>query len=119
MKNQLEHSRNTVAGTSLKIRHWHPATDGPLSAEAVRKRLEELGYSCSFYIYAPGTIFPDHKHVTDKIDIVLKGRFMIHIDGENGILRDGDYIFIPKGTVHRAAVVGDEDVVSIDAERVL
>ncbi|MGH8119421.1 MAG: cupin domain-containing protein, partial [Gammaproteobacteria bacterium] len=89
------------------------------SAEAVRKRLEKLGYNCSFYIYIPGTIFPDHSHSADKIDVVLKGRFMIHMDGENGILRDGDYIFIPKGTVHRAAVVGDEDVVSIDAEKIL
>lgn len=103
----------------MKIRHWDPATDGPMSADAVRGRLEDMGYSCTCYTYAPGTVFPEHTHDVDKIDVVLQGRFMINMDGENGILRKGDYVFIPRGTLHRAAVVGDEDVVSIDAEKIL
>ena len=117
MKSRHEHTDTATTGTPMKIHHWDPATDSPLSIESVRKKLEAMGYTCTCYTYAPGTIFPDHTHNVDKIDVVIKGRFMINMDGENGILRDGDYVFIPRGKLHRAAVVGDEDVVGIDAER--
>ena len=117
MKARHEQPPVDPARQPMKIRHWDPATDGPLSIEAVRERLEGMGYTCACYIYTPGTVFPEHTHSVDKIDVVLKGRFMINLQGENGILQGGDYVFIPRGTVHRAAVVGDEDVVSIDAER--
>lgn len=101
----------------MKIRHWNTLTDGPLSADSVRRWLEDMGYTCVSYTYAPGTVFPEHTHSVDKIDVVLTGRFMITMNGEQGVLQDGDSVFIPKGTVHRAAVLGNEDVVSIDAER--
>lgn len=108
-----------ATGSPMKIRHWDPDIDGPMSPETVCQRLEAMGYTCTCYTYAPGTIFPEHTHTVDKIDVVIKGRFMINMDGENGLLRDGDYVFIPRGKLHRAAVVGDEDVVSIDATRSL
>jgi len=117
MKSNNEQRNIDATGKPMKIRHWDPETDGPLSLETVCKRLEDMGYACSCYTYAPGTVFPEHAHNVDKINVVLKGRFMIFMAGENGILRDGDNVFIPKGTLHRAAVVGDEDVVSIDAMR--
>ena len=119
MKSCNEQINIDATGNPMKIRHWDPATDGPMSVEAVRERLEGMGYTCTCYIYTPGTVFPDHTHSVDKIDVVLKGRFMINLQGENGILQSGDYVFIPRGTLHRAAVIGDEDVVSIDAERIL
>jgi quercetin dioxygenase-like cupin family protein len=103
--------------TPMKTSHWNPATDGPLSVESVGKKLGDMGYLCTCYTYAPGTLFPEHTHSVDKIDVVLQGRFLVHINGENHVLLSGDYIFIPKGTLHRAAVMGDEDVVSIDAEK--
>ena len=117
MKYHHANSNTAAKVTTMKIHHWDPDTDGPLSVESVCKKLEDMGYTCTCYTYAPGTVFPEHAHNVDKIDVVLKGRFMIHMNGENSILRSGDFIFIPKGTLHRAAVTGDEDVVSIDAER--
>ena len=119
MKSCNEQINDVATRNPMKIRHWDPATDGPMSVEAVRERLEGMGYTCAFYIYTPCTVFPEHTHGVDKIDVVLKGRFMINMAGENEILREGDYVFIPRGTLHRAAVVGGEDVVSIDAERIL
>ena len=117
MKNCTEKIDIDATREPMKIRHWDPTTDGPLSIETVRDRFEDMGYTCTCYTYTPGTVFPEHTHDTDKFDFVLKGRFMINMNDENRILRSGDYVFIPRDTIHRAAVVGDEDVVSIDAER--
>jgi quercetin dioxygenase-like cupin family protein len=95
---------------------WNPA-DGPLTESALRAKLESLGYRVAKYVYDPGTVFPDHKHDVDKIDAVLSGRFRLVVRGHTRVLGPGEWIEIPRGAVHNAAVVGDEAVVSLDAVR--
>lgn len=95
---------------------WNPA-DGPLTEAGLRAKLESLGYRVAKYVYEPGTVFPDHKHDVDKIDAVLSGRFRLVVRGHMKVLGPGQWIEIPRGTVHNAAVMGDEPVVSLDAVR--
>jgi quercetin dioxygenase-like cupin family protein len=99
----------------VAVRHWNPETDGELTEEALRKRLEAEGYSVSRYVYPPGTHFPEHMHGVDKIDAVLSGRFELVLAGERAILGPGDWIAVPRGVRHSATVVGNEGVVSLDA----
>lgn len=101
----------------MKICHWDQEMDGPLTAESACTRFQDMGYACACYTYPPGTVFPAHTHERDKIDLVLKGRFLIGMDGREYTLREGDYVVIPRGTRHRAAVIGEEEVISIDAEK--
>ena len=93
---------------------WNPA-DGPLTESALRAKLERLGYRVARYVYEPGTVFPDHKHDVDKIDAVLSGRFRLVVRGHMKLLGPGEWIEIPRGTIHNATVVGDQPVVSLDA----
>jgi quercetin dioxygenase-like cupin family protein len=51
----------------------------------------------------------------DKIDAVLSGRFRLVVRGHMKVLGPGQWIEIPRGTIHNAAVIGDEPVVSLDA----
>jgi quercetin dioxygenase-like cupin family protein len=97
------------------IETWDRDTDGELSEEAMRLKLENRGYTVSRYVYPPGTFFPDHSHTVDKIDAVLAGRFRITTPSGSALLQAGDCLIVPKGMVHSAAVVGDEAVVSLDA----
>lgn len=101
----------------MKVEKWDPARDGPFSEEAMREKLEARGYHVTRYVYPPGTTFPDHRHDIDKIDGVLSGRFRMTLHGQAVILDAGDCLAVPKGTVHRAEVVGDESVVSLDATK--
>jgi quercetin dioxygenase-like cupin family protein len=103
----------------VRLEHWNPTGDGPLSEQALRRKLEALGYSVTRYVYAPGTTFGAHTHNVDKIDAVLAGRFRMTLPDENQsvILEGGDCLWVPKGTLHSAEVVGDESVVSLDAIR--
>lgn len=99
----------------MNVYQWTIKTDGPLTETGLTNKLEQMGYVCTLYTYPKGTFFPAHTHETDKIDAVLKGQFKISMTGESVILNAGEYVIIPKGTIHSAEVIGEESVVSIDA----
>jgi mannose-6-phosphate isomerase-like protein (cupin superfamily) len=54
----------------------------------------------------------------DRIDAVISGRFRMVVAGHFAILGPGDWVEIPRGVHHSAAVVGDEPVTGMDAARV-
>lgn len=99
----------------MRVRHWDESLDGPLSETALRRKLEAGGYLVSRYTYEPGTSFPEHTHAMDKIDAVVSGQFRMVVAGHFTILGPGDWVEVPRGVHHTAAVVGDEPVVSLDA----
>ncbi len=101
----------------MKVEHWRPDVEGPLSEQAMRRKLEKRGYSVTRYTYAPGTSFPEHSHSIDKIDAVLAGRFRMSMNGQAVILEPGDCLAVPRGMPHTAEVIGDEPVVSLDATK--
>ena len=101
----------------MEVERWDEERDGPLTAEAARIKLEERGYRVARYVYPPGTVFLDHTHAVDKIDAVLSGRFRMSTPEGEVILEAGDFLVVPRGTVHRAEVVGNKPVVSLDATR--
>ena len=98
----------------MAINRWN-TSDGPVTEAALRAKLESLCYTVAKYVYEPGTVFPDHRHGVDKIDAVVSGRFRLVVRGHMKVLTAGDWIEIPRDTVHNAAVIGDEPVVSLDA----
>jgi quercetin dioxygenase-like cupin family protein len=102
----------------MAVHRWNDTMDGPLSEPALRAKLEALGYRVARYTYEPGTVFPDHTHGVDKIDAVVSGRFRLVVSGHLAVLGPGDWIEVPRGSVHSATVLGDEPVVSLDAIRI-
>lgn len=99
----------------MAIHRWNAALDGDFSEAVLRAKLEALGYRVARYTYPPGTVFPDHRHEVDKIGAVVSGRFRLVIGGHLAELGAGDWVDVPRGTVHNASVIGDEPVVSLDA----
>lgn len=101
----------------MQIHHWDTKADGPLTEKALRQKLSDRGYRVARYVYPPGTFFPDHSHQVDKMDAVLSGRFRMTMGDQSIVLEAGDWLFVPKGAMHSAEVVGDEPVVSLDATK--
>ena len=99
----------------MAVHRWNAALDGDFSEAALRRKLEAQGYRVARYTYEPGTVFPDHKHGVDKVDAVVSGRFRLIIGGHVAMLGPGQWVDVPSGAIHSAAVVGDEPVVSLDA----
>jgi mannose-6-phosphate isomerase-like protein (cupin superfamily) len=52
---------------------------------------------------------------TDKIDAVIARHFRITIGREQVLLGAGDAIYVPSGVEHRAEVMGENAVASLDA----
>jgi quercetin dioxygenase-like cupin family protein len=98
----------------IEVEHWSQEKDGSVSEEGMRRKLEQLGYRVTRYVYAPGTTFPSHTHSVDKIDAVLSGQFRISMTGDAVVLMPGDFIRVPAGVEHSAEVVGRQAVVSLD-----
>lgn len=99
----------------IEVEHWNEADYGPLSEDAMRRRLEARGYHVTRYIYPPGTYFPQHSHAVDKIDAVLAGRFRLVMGDQHVILEAGDCLSVPKSVMHSAEVIGNASVISLDA----
>ena len=102
---------------NTNIEHWDKKW-GDLNERNMRKVIESRGYNVVKYVYPPGSYFPDHKHAFDKMDTVLNGKFKIEALGKKFVLEAGDLLHVPAGLVHNAEVLGDEDVVSLDASKV-
>ncbi len=98
----------------MKLEHWDVKREGPLSEEALRRKMESLGYAVTRWVYPPGTVFDFHSHGVDKLDAVLSGRFRLTMEGHSVVLEAGDALYVPAGALHRAEVVGDEPVLSLD-----
>jgi quercetin dioxygenase-like cupin family protein len=57
---------------------------------------------------APGVAFPNHTHPGEEIIYVLAGSMEYDVAGKPPVvLKTGDVLFIPAGTVHSAKNVGD------------
>jgi mannose-6-phosphate isomerase-like protein (cupin superfamily) len=96
----------------MAVEHWDSDQDGPLSEAALRRKLEARGYQVTRYVYPPGTIFPAHSHGVDKIDAVVSGQFQMSMQGKSVVLDAGDCLAVPRGEIHSAEVVGDQQLVS-------
>ena len=99
----------------MAVHRWNEALDGRFSEDALRTRLEGLGYRVARHTYPPGTVFPDHRREVDKIDAVVSGRLRLVVGGHLAMLGPGDSVAVPRGTVHNATVIGDEPVIALEA----
>jgi quercetin dioxygenase-like cupin family protein len=57
--------------------------------------------------FEPGTAFGNHKHPGEEVIYVLEGEFEYIVEGKAPvILKAGEVLFIPAGTIHSAKNVG-------------
>jgi quercetin dioxygenase-like cupin family protein len=59
--------------------------------------------------FAPGAEAPRHRHPGEEIVYVLAGTLEYRLDGQaTSVLKTGDVLFIPSGTIHSVTNVGLE-----------
>lgn len=62
--------------------------------------VESRFFTRRFRLEPQGRI-PAHKHqMTDHQQYVLEGEMVLHLDGRQRVVRAGDAVYIPAGTVH-------------------
>ena len=64
-------------------------------------------YSLIEGLTQPGQGVPPHRQEDDEAFFILEGTYTIHIGGETRVAGPGEFIFIPRGTVHAFLNTGD------------
>ncbi len=62
---------------------------------------------------APGSVVAEHSHLNEQVGMVVKGRAVFTIGGEQRTLGPGDVYLIPGGVKHHVVTL-DEPAVAID-----
>lgn len=64
------------------------------------------------FILKKGAHVPPHKHESEQISYVIKGRLKFNINEKEYIIKDNELIIIPSNVVHE--VLAEEDTIDID-----
>ncbi len=62
---------------------------------------------------AAGSVVAEHAHANEQVGMVVKGRAVFVIGGEERTLGPGDFYLIPGGVMHRVTAL-DEPVQALD-----
>jgi quercetin dioxygenase-like cupin family protein len=64
--------------------------------------------------FAPGSSAPRHRHPGEEIVYAIEGEMEYRLEDKSPVtLRAGDVLFIPAGTIHEVANVGDSNAAEL------
>ncbi len=99
--------------TTPRVTPW-PGPGRP-SEEAVYALLAAEGLEARLWSNGPFDQYPPHEHDYHKVLYVLFGSISFGVEGRTLVLRAGDRLDLPAGTVHDARV-GEAGVVCLEAQ---
>jgi quercetin dioxygenase-like cupin family protein len=85
--------------------------------EQVKMIFQAEGLQPTEEVLAPRTVIPDHRHPFDEVRMVVSGRMILNISGNQLLLRPGDRIDIPANTRHSKSTESNETCVCMVASR--
>jgi quercetin dioxygenase-like cupin family protein len=96
-----------VAGSGSPL-SAQPRPTGTTRTDLQRRDLSVAGWETlqARVDFAPGASFPAHRHPGEEIIYVLEGTIEYLVEGKPIVLRAGDVLFVPYGTVHAARNLG-------------
>ncbi|MHB2017032.1 MAG: cupin domain-containing protein [Candidatus Xenobia bacterium] len=100
---------------TVEVIRWED--DSAPSVEESQDLLRTEGYAPFIWSDAPGTTCEDHQHDHDECLWFVSGQMEMAAQGEQWLLGPGDRLVLPRGTLHRARVVGTQSVRSRVGQR--
>ncbi len=100
----------------LTIRRWDKPGE-PAQKVASEKELKSQGYQPEFWVDKPGTIYSNRKYPVEAVLWILRGEAEITVGADTDLLRDGDRITIPAGTVYTLSVLGEKPLLWLIAQK--
>jgi quercetin dioxygenase-like cupin family protein len=99
----------------MDIVRWARAKKPTL--EELKRMLKSEGLDSELYADPPGVKYGRHKHDFDDFVVIVEGVMKIATDEHEWTLRPGDRIDIPANTLHRAEMLGKENVRYLSAAK--
>ena len=64
--------------------------------------------------FEPGGEYEMHRHPHEQFGMLLEGRLLLVVDGEEREIGPGDVWYVPPGVVHGGRILGEGPVVFVD-----
>lgn len=96
----------------LTITRWH--SDVPAAEAEVKQEVKESGLEVMRWEGESHKPYAPHRHGRTKTLWCAKGEIVFHVNGNDIILRAGDQMILPSGTVH-SADAGPDGVVCYES----
>lgn len=90
---------------NFEVLRWNGGAS-PRETE-LRSSLEAEGYQVFSWSDSPAANYEPHSHPHDESIWLFDGEMTFGVDGQEHVLRAGDRLMLPKGTVH-TAIAGAE-----------
>jgi quercetin dioxygenase-like cupin family protein len=96
-----------------QVASWTEITpEAPAAGIERRMMVGQQLMACRLH-FAPHVVTPVHTHPHEQMTIVLQGRVLFTIEGEQRIVQAGDVLHFPSNVAHGATML-DEEVVLVD-----
>jgi hypothetical protein len=99
-----------------RIERWDVRLDGPLSEDALQRKLEFLGFALLARTY-PSGLAAATSDPREGVAAVVRGLVKLTINGEPELLTAGDLAFVPAGAERRLEMVGPATALCLEAFR--
>jgi hypothetical protein len=101
----------------VRIQRWDVGLDGPLSEDALHRKIESLGFEIVARIYPATLAAAVPGNGRDVLVGVVRGLVKLSVDADALLLTAGDLAFIPAGCERRVEGVGPSTAVCFEAFR--
>lgn len=98
-----------------RIERWDVRLDGPLSEDALQRKIELLGYVLAARTYPSGLALAAISDPREAVIAVVRGLVKLTINSEPELLTAGDLAFVPAGAERRLEVVGPATALCLEA----
>lgn len=108
----MERRRPKVVDVSKKEKKYFEG--GGYDQTAVSKAGEGVDITVHLGTIPPGKTHEPHSHEQDEVMYIVKGSGKYILEGgEEMHYKAGDFIFMPKGTIHKNVVLSQEDMIIV------
>lgn len=98
----------------VRIERWDVRLDGPLSEDALLRKIEQLGFVLAARTY-PSGVAATARDPREGLTAVVRGLVKLTVNGEPELLTAGDVAFVPAGSERRLEVVGPAPALCLEA----
>lgn len=98
----------------LKLERWNVNGDGPVTEDALRRKLKLEGFNATRHEYPPKVKIADRSPEVETVNAVLNGQLLVTVEGQSLVLKPGDCLYLPAGATCSAEVASKDPVVLFD-----
>ena len=96
----------------MTLYRWNEIDKERLNPRLERQAIHGERMTVARIFLEKGVLVPSHAHENEQISLVIEGKLLFHIDGEEQIVEAGTVVMIPPGAPHFVEAL--EDSVAID-----